>query len=355
MRGAYLALSLVLLLALTFTPVLSGGIVNGYCTGTATDDPCPLSLLSNHSSIINSVSIASYKISNAGLVEPCNKTTPGCTFTVDVESYNHNISLLTPPLRTLPLIFDNDGNTIHAFRSMLASNLSSTNIAYIVKAAVTYGYSGISMDWEPSCWASKPSQCEWPSIAESAAYTAYLVELASALHAVHLPLTVCADVEQCGSACKGDAYIAACLNDELSMGTCNCCAFSTWFNTSALCQAKEIDTISVMDTYEAPFNAQRMQRAVQPWFNAGCDASRLSLGLLQNQATTAQQAEQMMAEVTKLGVNKVDIWTNPWTTKTLIGVWDAALEAFIKGSHQTVEVDEDIPVVVPRRERKRGD
>ena len=303
-RALHLAAILLLVALALVTPVLSKGLVNGYCTGSATSDPCPLSLIANHSSIINSISIATYKLSNYGQVEACNHTTYGCTFAVDVEEANHNISLLQPAVAVLPLVFDNDGYTVLAFRAMLASNSSAANIKRLVQAAVSRGYSGISMDWEPSCWSQKPSECQWPTIVESNAYLAYLVDLATALHAVHLPLTVCADVER-SCQCDGDAYVDKCLADQLPMATCNCCAFQTWFNTSALCQARAIDTISVMDTYGAPFNAERMQRAAKPWFDAGCEASRLSLGVLENQATTADQAAQMMQVVTNLGVTKV--------------------------------------------------
>ena len=340
----FFVLSLLFTLPLIFssptpTPPTTAtrGLVNGYCTGSTTVDPCPLSTLSTYSSVINSVSINSYKISDDGHLETCNPNTPGCTWAADVEEYNRNITLLpvTPPLQVMPLVYDNDGNTIKGFRAMIAGNLSVTNIDFLTQAAVKFNFSAISMDWEPSCWASKASECQWPTAAEALVYVQFLRQLAISLHSVKKTLTVCANHDTCGTC--GDEYVKSCGNDQWSVGQCNCCAFQTWFNATALCGASEIDTISVMDTYGS-FQSQFMQRAVNTWTNAGCAASRLSLGLLQDEATTAQQASQMMAEVAKLGASKVDIWTNPWTTKTLIGVWDDALKAFINGTASTANV-----------------
>ena len=336
------------------SPTATRGVVNGYCTGSTTVDPCPLSVLSNYSSIINAVSINSYKISDAGHLEPCSPDTPGCTWAPDVEEYNRNITLLplSPPMQVIPLVFDNDGNTIKGFRAMMAGNLSGANIAYLTAAAVKFNYSAINMDWEPSCWQSKPSQCQWPTPAEAMAYVDFLRQLAQSLHSVGRPLTVCANHDECGN-CAG--YDKLCSSDQMSMGSCNCCAFQTWFNATALCAASEIDTISVMDTYGS-FYAQQMDMAVATWTKAGCAASRLSLGLLQDEVTTAKGATQMMEEVRKVGASRVDIWSNPWTTSTLIGVWDDALRAFINGTARgDVDTSADrMELVRMARGRKRG-
>ena len=104
-----------------------------------------------------------------------------------------------------------------------------------------------------------------------------------------------------------------------------------WFNATALCQSP-VSVISVMDTYEAPFNPSRFARAAAPWLAAGCTAERLSLGVLQNEATTTAQAEAMFAAVKALGVSKLDIWVNPWVSKDVTGVWADGLRAFINST-----------------------
>ena len=338
-----MALLPLLLAALVLLPLTSAspplaappGVINGYCAGTSTVDPCPLDIVSSTSSLINSVSVTSYKLATTGLLEPCAQQTPGCAYPGDVEAFNRNLTrLANASVLVNPLVFDNDGNTIASFRAMLNHSHAQANIDYLVQAAVRLGYAGVSMDWEPSCWEARPSRCAWPTVAEADAYLAFLTRLAHALHAQRLPLTVCADHEVCNVPCNGDAYLQPCANDTWSMAQCNCCAFQAWFPAPALCRSP-VDVISVMDTYEAPFNADRFARAVAPWTDAGCTPQRMSLGLLQNEANTTAQAAAMFAAVRAVGVTRVDIWDNPWTSKDVTGVWADSMRAFIGGSNST--------------------
>ena len=203
------------------------GIVNGYCTGTTTADPCPLDVVASSTSLINSISVASYRLASTGLLQPCSTRTPTCAFPVDVEEFNHNLTTLTnTSLLVTPLVFDNDGATVASFRAMLNQSHSQANIDYLTGAAVRLGYSGVSMDWEPSCWEKEPGECEWPTVAEAGAYVDWLTQLSHAMTAKGLPLTVCADHEVCAVQCEGDGYLQHCgANASWTMAQCNCCAF----------------------------------------------------------------------------------------------------------------------------------
>ena len=353
MRGTILVTALFLLCSSSLSLLIaddvvptppaaaSRGVVNGYCTGTGSADvPCSLDAIASYSSAINSVSIASYKLSPVGVIEPCNATTSGCLWHDDVEAFNSDIvARFNHTVQVTPLVFDNDGDTVAAFRAMLAHNRTQQNIDALVAATVRHGYNGISMDWEPSCWLDAPSKCAWPTVEEAQAYAAFLARLGDAMHVKGLPLTVCADHEVCTVPCDGDAYLAHCTVDEWSMAQCNCCAFQAWFNASTLCAASSrIDVVSVMDSYANAFNERTFNRSVAPWFAAGCTAERMSLGLLQNQAATADAVKEMMAAVRALGISKVDIWSNPWRSKDVIGVWQDELRAFVNGSVTSTDI-----------------
>ena len=118
-----LLLAALVLLPLTsaFSPLAAPpGVINDYCAGTSTIDPCPLDVVSSTSSLINSVSVTSYKLAPTGLLEPCAQHTPGCAYPSDVEAFNRNLTrLANASVLVNPLVFDNDGNTIALFRAML--------------------------------------------------------------------------------------------------------------------------------------------------------------------------------------------------------------------------------------------
>ena len=84
-----------------------------------------------------------------------------------------------------------------------------------------------------------------------------------------------------------------------------------------------------------------MNAAVQPWFDAGCTADRMSFGLLSDQALSEDEATAVLAAVTALGVKRVDIWSEPWTWKNFTNVWSDSLQKFIAANDTAVVVDSD--------------
>ena len=87
----------------------------------------------------------------------------------------------------------------------------------------------------------------------------------------------------------------------------------------------------VQDSYDNqhPFNASRMDAAVQPWFDAGCAVERMSFGLLTDQALNEKEVAAMLTAVRARGVKRVDLWSEPWTYGNLTTVWDTGLRKFI--------------------------
>ena len=229
MSSSYFLLALALVAAL-LPAASSSGIVNGYCNGYSTNLTCSIPNLLSQRSIINSLAISSYHLSPAGLIIPCSPDNPDCPFPVDVEAYNAQVTREVPGLLVVPLVFDNDGKTVEQTRAMWAGGHGDANIQLLVNRTLAYNYSGLSMDWEPSCWMDQPSQCSWPTVEEAQAYTGWLTQLSAAFVAAERVLTVCADHEVCEPTvdCGGDDYIQHCLADEYSMEWCNCCAFQTW-------------------------------------------------------------------------------------------------------------------------------
>ena len=227
-----LALALVLLtvLAALLPTAASTGIVNGYCTGYNANLSCSLDRLQSDVSIINSLSTSAYHLSADGLIVPCATDSYDCPFPIDVEAYNARVVSEVPGMLVVPLVFDNDGKTVEQTRAMWSNDYAAANIATLLNRTLTYNYSGLSMDWEPSCWKHKPSECSWPTVAESQQYTTFLTKLSAVFVANDRVLTICADHEVClpDVDCGGDDYIAHCLADEYSMSWCNCCAFQTW-------------------------------------------------------------------------------------------------------------------------------
>ena len=364
---ARVLLSVVLSLLALLPAASAAGVVNGYCNGYSKNLTCSLDNLRSHSSYINSLAVSSYHLSKAGLVIPCADGDYNCPFPGDVEAYNARVVREVPGVLVVPLVFDNDGLTVEQTRAMWAGGHAAENIQRLVNATLRYNYSGLSMDWEPSCWEDQPSDCSWPTVEEANAYTQFLSNLSDAFVANDRVLTVCADHEMClpDVDCGGDDYIKHCLANEYSMSWCNCCAFQTWlarntleshthtaydcslptrpltpsldlnrmlrFNATALCAIPTRPNIAVMDSYgdAHPFNASDMTAAVQPWFDAGCTAERMSFGLLSDQALSPTEATAVLDAVSALGVKRVDIWSQPWTWPNFTEVWSDGFKRFI--------------------------
>ena len=98
----------------------------------------------------------------------------------------------------------------------------------------------------------------------------------------------------------------------------------------------------LQDSYgdDHPFNASLMDEAVQPWFDAGCTADRMSFGLLSDQALTDDEVTAVLGAVTALGVKRVDIWSEPWTFGNFTTVWNAGLQQFIADNSTAVAESE---------------
>ena len=224
------SLLLLAVLAVLLPSASSTGVVNGYCNGYGSNLTCSIANLQSHSGIINSLAISSYHLSPTGLVIPCAKGDRDCPFPGDVEEYNARVAREVPGMLVVPLVFDNDGKTVEQTRAMWSNGYAAANIATLVNRTLQYNYSGLSMDWEPSCWMDQPSKCSWPTVEEAQAYTGFLTNLSAAFVAADRVLTICADHEVCEPDvdCGGDDYIKHCLADEYSMSWCNCCAFHTW-------------------------------------------------------------------------------------------------------------------------------
>lgn len=437
------------LIAVQLPTTISTGIVNGYCNGWSANLSCSLHNLHTHRHAINSLAISSYHLSPAGLIVPCSADSGDCPFPTDVEQYNARVVHELPSLSVVPLVFDNDGKTVEQTRAMWSNGHADTNIALLVNRTLTYNYTGLSMDWEPSCWQQRPSQCNWPTVAESQAYTGFLTRLSAAFVAVDRVLTVCADHEVClpDVDCGGDDYIKHCMADEYSMSWCNCCAFQTWsthtpthshtlychevcgvhavhslthsptlgtvgcvcwlmvcccagsmlrhcaaslpnptslswsveqstqlstplhpalhctattHSTSSLARIYHLTSLTCVvlcarcvlccvvlcwceDSYgdDHPFNATNMNAAVQPWFDAGCTADRMSFGLLSDQALSEKEASAVLSAVRALGVKRVDIWSEPWTWTNFTQVWSKQLRQFIDDNETVVSSEKE--------------
>lgn len=100
-----------------------------------------------------------------------------------------------------------------------------------------------------------------------------------------------------------------------------------------------ISRISVMDSYaHSPFNSSLFQQSVQPWYDAGCTAARMSFGLLTDEAATSSELDTMFATISKLAVRSLDIWVNPWRSPNIAKQWAEPLKRFISGGETEVAV-----------------
>ena len=87
------------------------------------------------------------------------------------------------------------------------------------------------------------------------------------------------------TACEaaGDGYAEQCATGRWDMGACNCCAYTTWFNASALCAPGVVDTVVNMDTYlHAPLNGSLFDAAMRYYADAGCAPEGGGIGKLAN-------------------------------------------------------------------------
>ena len=140
----------------------------------------------------------------------------------------------------------------------------------------------------------------------------------------------CAAAAAC--AAGAGAYPAACESGAWGVDACNCCAYTTWFNASALCAPGVVDTVVNMDTYlHAPLNGSLFDAAMQYYADAGCapEDGRLAVGLLAAEAANASEAAAVMARVEAWQAREVDFWVNMWQNAAALDAWAPALHAFL--------------------------
>lgn len=293
---------------------------------------------------LNSFSTTTWYLTMNGTVRPCASDVDTCNFTYPglsiPDEYNREVQRQTDAIAQ-PLLFSNSGNMVACFRAIMARPTGVDEFAsYLGLRAATYGYSGIQLDLEPSCWASNASECEWPIAQDRHDYIALLNATADALReqadadlyvAVgNYPLSQCtaAQAASCDSA-GGDAYATYCKAGSWDVDLCNCCAFYRgWFDLDALCRHSRVTTIVNMDTYQdAPFNRNAFLNAIDWYTSHGCPPSRTSIGLLATEASDAPNATEILSLILNLSSitgleapTRLDFWNNLWTAQSL-EVW----------------------------------
>ena len=156
-------------------------ISSSYCTNNA----CPLSSLRAASDAFNQVSITSFYLngSQAPYVFPCTSSNGACSWNGSVEAFNEGVSAATSgAVQAVPLVFMNSGSTVENFRAVVNSK-GGTAAAAETLAEIVVGrrYAGVSLDLEPSCWASDPRECVFPTREDAGHFKTFINDLSSAL------------------------------------------------------------------------------------------------------------------------------------------------------------------------------
>jgi len=219
-------------------------------------------------------------------------------------------------------------------------------VAYLVDAAVQFGYPSLQVDLEPSCWANESSTCFWPSSQDAAHFRSFLDDLAAGLSSHGKALSVAAaafPVTQCpgGQAqydalCQDEvAYLEGCAstdhNDVYNVSTCNCCSFTTWFQLDSLCAGDETFRVVNMDTYQAaPLDVSLFAAAHAYYESKGCGDQ--AVGLLAGQGGDQRATvDQLFAAVGALSPPPAElaVWVNLWADQAALALWEPHLEAFV--------------------------
>jgi hypothetical protein len=287
----------------------------------------------------------------------------------NVEEFNAHAQEASG-IEAVPFVFNNAGSMVADFRTMNSrlANRESV-ISTLVNAAIRYGYSTMSLDLEPSCWATDTyTDCEFPTMTDAVAYQSFINELSDKLHALQPSVSLSlASASYPPANCEGgypqfarcdEKYAENCASGDLDISTCNCCAFTTWFNASLVrssyipilyihtflyllslsfhrqfgpvsCTfnltlllpysyptltlllpssyspqvcASKADTIVNMDTYAAaPFNQSYFLDAMTWYTDRGCEADRLAVGLLTSESTTEEDTTKLFSSIAAFG------------------------------------------------------
>ena len=315
--------------------------VTGYCN---TNRGCNASSLNLEKAAINSVSVLTYHPTPNGTVVPCAADYAACTWLGSSLDFNARVPQVTGgAVSAMPLLFENDGTMIEKFRAMVASPESEAAIIKaLVKDAVEYGYAGLSVDLEPSCWNSDPTACAWPSSSDSHKFRAFLDALAIDLAAedkslsvavAAFPPTQCSrGFEEYEAFCADEeSYLASCSESgAYNVSLCNCCAFTTWFNLKELCSGAESFTVVNMDTYmDAPFNPDTFKDSMSYYRAHGCGSMAVGL-LLGEGGSNRTSVDAIFRAVGDDGaVEQLAIWVDIWANSTVLELWKPHLEAFL--------------------------
>jgi len=332
------AICVVFLVPRTAQSSRNGGkkIIGSYCT----NNQCNLSAMLPVADEVNAFSVTSYHLNSSGLLQPCSQNTSACGWSGSVQEFNQDAQRASRgSLTAIPLVFNNAGSMVSNFRSMVDLGLQSEATAFLVSEALQYEYETVSLDLEPSCWQDSASLCDFPTTGDVRQFHDWIDGLAVALHEEGRKLTVAAGgypVSQCdgGEAqyrlCTED-YASQCARDALNVSTCNCCAFTTWFEPSSLCRTRA-DRIVNMDTYmHAPFDETLFHGAMDWYLGAGCTPDRLAAGLLSSEAQSDDDAHRMFAAIEQSGVPEIDIWVNFWGNSTAVDLWRSGAVKFLDG------------------------
>mmetsp|Transcript_44808 Transcript_44808/g.90514 ORF Transcript_44808/g.90514 Transcript_44808/m.90514 type:complete len:347 (-) Transcript_44808:454-1494(-) len=323
--------------------------VSGYCS----NNECNAAVLGKDEAFVNQVSATSYHLNETGSIVRCSANYSACTWDGDVGAYNKRAPLVTDDaVRAVPLVFNNAGTTVAWFRAMVADPLKQLEaVSLLAEDATALGLAGVALDLEPSCWAANPADCTWPSSQDAAAYRSFVNALADALHVQDKTLTVAAGAwpeTQCVGGegewrafCEGQEkeYLYSCGGGGgarvYNTSTCNCCAFTTWFELDSLCSSGA-DVIVNMDTYmDAPFSPHLFVRAMNYYKGHECmlgkGTGRVAVGLLVGEASANETALLFDTIANYGGIDELDIWSNLWQSDEVLLRWSPHLKAFILG------------------------
>ena len=178
------AVCFLLLLAALFPKTASssqGGrrVSSGYCTNNL----CPFSSLRASSDAFNQVSATSFYLNASGAVLPCSATYGACAWNGSVEAFSGRVPGATGgAVQAVPLVFMNSGTTVANFRALVGDATAyDAAVATLAATALEEGFAGLSLDLEPSCWASEPSECAWPTADDAVDFKSFIDALSDAL------------------------------------------------------------------------------------------------------------------------------------------------------------------------------
>ena len=332
--------------------------ISSYCT----DGGCPPSAVAAASASLNAFSITSYYVSLDGLFTPCSSSYGACNWTAGTGSVERSNADLqqSSGLLAQPLVFSNSGDMVRAFRALLNRPDDGINLAasFLRLQAASYGYRRVQLDLEPSCWADNASACDWPKQADAIGYVRLINATSDALASIGAELTVavgtwpkgqCSPEQYANCTASADTWADACEAGDWNVHLCNCCAYANpfgFFHLSELCGSRASRIIN-MDTYQnAPVNLSDFSEAVVYYNEHGCSMEKLSIGLLSGEATSPDDARDIMELVDDLGATELDVWANLWAQPKELSNWQDAFTLYLDGGAATKWLTHPQPAIL---------